>query len=280
MKIKKLFALVLSLVFICSSFIVVSADSTAAASVSSVEITVTDSGLSYAAVVPADVVSANPELAVTFTQKGTSTTVTESAAAGDNYVFSFTSADTSADVSVAIGNNNAIVCTPARFNGTVGTKYVVYAALTLGNANGDTATDIKDVVRTKKIVAGAATATDVADLNGDGSVTVTDLVFLAKYIISAKKGMVAHTVTFKDADGTVLETATVISGFKAVPTVVPTKNADGYDFDKWDTSLASISADTVVTAVYSQNLSGSVPGDWEYDEETDTTTETDTETGN
>ena len=267
MKIKKLFTLLLSLVFICSSFLVVSADSTAAAGVSSVEVTVTDSGLSYDAVVPADVVSANPELAVTFTQGEAATSVTEYEVVGSNYIYSFASADVSSDVSVTIGEE-IIVCAPARFDGEAGTKYVVYAALTLGNANDDTATDIKDVVRVKRIIANdeTVTATAAADLDGDGDVLTADLVLLAKYIITAKKGMLAHTVTFKDADGSVLETVTVLSGYKVVPTVVPTKNADGYDFDKWDTSLSAISADTVITAVYSQNLSGSVPGDWEYDE--------------
>ncbi len=265
MKIKKLFAILLSLVFICSSFIVVSADSTASGVAPSVEVTTTNSGLLFAAVVPADLISANPELAVTFTQNDTPTVVTDSVAEGNNYVFSYTCVNLSADVYITIGDSAAIVCNPARLDGILGTKHVIYTALTLGNANGDTATDIKDIVRIKRIVANAEAATSAADLNGDGSVTVSDLVLLAKYIITAKKGMLAHNVTFKDADGTVLETITVPSGFKAVPTVIPTKNADGYDFENWDTSLASISADTVITAVYGTSISGSIPGDWEYD---------------
>ncbi|MBP3692008.1 MAG: dockerin type I repeat-containing protein [Clostridia bacterium] len=266
MNMKKLFALVLSLVFICSSFLVVSAE-TPAASVTAVEVTVTESGLTLNAIVPADAVAANPELAVTFTQNDEATAVTEYTEAGASYIYSFAGA--AADVTVTVGEDT-IVCTAARFaNAEVGAKFAVYAALTAGDANADATTDIKDVVRVKRIIANDETVeeTDAADLDGDKSVVAADLVLLAKYIITGKKGIAANTVTFMADEATVLDVVSVPAGFKAIPTVVPTANAEGAKFAGWNKSLAGIEEDTVITAVYDASISGTVPDDWEYDEE-------------
>lgn len=257
MNMKKLFALVLSLVFICSSFLVVSAEAPAAGSVT-VKVAVTEEGLAFEAIVASDVAS------VTFTQNAEAVEVTEYATVGKNNVFAYNTAD-AADVTVTVGEATLDVQT-ARFDGEVGTKYAVYTALTAGNVNADAATDIKDVVRIKKIVAKAADEIAAADIDGVDGVTVTDLVLLAKYIVTAKKGIAINTVTFKNDNGSVLSTVEVPTGFKVVPTYVPTKNAAGYDFDGWDTSLAGITEDTVITAVYNSNISGTVPDDWEYDE--------------
>lgn len=265
MNCKKIFAILLSLVFICSSFLVVNADS-AAGNAAYVEVSVTEGGLDFAAVVPASVASAEA-FAVTFTQNDTPAAVTEYTVIDGNYIYSYATEDTSADVSVAIGEDT-IACAVARFNGEVGSKYAIYAALTAGDANSDSTTDIKDVVRIKRIIANdtAIEATSAADIDGDGNVVATDLVLLAKYIILGKKGILSHTVTFVDANGTMLDVVSVPDGFKAVPTVIPTKNADGYDFEGWDTSVASISDDVTITAVYGSNISGNVPDDWDYNE--------------
>lgn len=136
-----------------------------------------------------------------------------------------------------------------------------------GDANGDGSIDIKDIVRTKKAIAGSANATDDADINGDGKIVAADLTLLAKYIITAKTGMLTHTVTFKDSDGTVLEELAVPSGFKAVPGIIPTEDKNGNIFDRRDRSLSNISSNTIITAVYGNNVSGSVPEDWPYDGE-------------
>lgn len=257
MNMKKLFALVLSLVFICSSFLVVGAEAPAAGSLT-VKVAVTQEGLAFETIVASDVAS------VTFTQNAEAVVVTEYTTVGNKNVFAYTTADP-ADVTVTVGEATLDVQT-ARFDGEVGTKYAVYTALTEGNVNADAATDIKDVVRIKKIVAKAADVVAAADIDGDGEVLVDDLILLAKYIVTAKKGIAINTVTFKNDNGSVLSTVEVPTGFKVVPSYVPTKNAAGYDFVGWDTSLANITADTVITAVYSSNISGTIPDDWEYDQ--------------
>lgn len=61
--------------------------------------------------------------------------------------------------------------------------------------------------------------------------------------------MATYTVTFKDEQGNVLKTETVISGKSATaPTNIPTR--EDTIFDRWDKSYSNITADTVVTAVY------------------------------
>ncbi|MBE6985605.1 MAG: hypothetical protein E7434_08385, partial [Ruminococcaceae bacterium] len=63
-----------------------------------------------------------------------------------------------------------------------------------------------------------------------------------------------YTVTFKDEDGTVLQTGLVNKGEDAIYTgEAPTKIYDGtnhYTFRAWDTALTNITADTIITATY------------------------------
>ncbi len=68
------------------------------------------------------------------------------------------------------------------------------------------------------------------------------------------------TVTFKNADGTVLKTEKVAPGASATAPQAPNKAADKdyeYDFDKWDTDFSAVNSDLVVTATFkSKNHTG------------------------
>jgi len=59
-----------------------------------------------------------------------------------------------------------------------------------------------------------------------------------------------YTVTFKDYDGTMLDKQTIEEGKSATAPTSPTR--DGYTFTGWDVTFDNITADTVVTAVYTK----------------------------
>ncbi len=61
-----------------------------------------------------------------------------------------------------------------------------------------------------------------------------------------------HTVTFKDWDGSVLKTETVEDGKDATPPADPVR--EGYTFTGWDKKFNNITADTVITATYTEIL--------------------------
>ncbi len=66
-----------------------------------------------------------------------------------------------------------------------------------------------------------------------------------------------YKVVFKDYDGTVLSTQTVEEGKSATAPANPTREATAqytYTFKNWDKSFTNITADTVVTAVYTETL--------------------------
>ncbi len=60
-----------------------------------------------------------------------------------------------------------------------------------------------------------------------------------------------YTVTFKDYDGTILDTQTVEYGSAATAPETPSR--EGYSFKDWDTDFSNITADTTVTAQYTKN---------------------------
>lgn len=217
-------------------------------------ITVNEADKTLDAVVNSAYLSNNADLSVSFSQSESITVVTDYTTVGNNLVFSYTTVSNDAvSITLSVGDASyTLNLDPACFD---------------GDANGDGSIDIKDIVRTKKAIAGSANATDDADINGDGKIVAADLTLLAKYIITAKTGMLTHTVTFKDADGAVLEELAVPSGFKAVPGIIPTEDKNGNIFDRRDRSLSNISSNTIITAVYGNNVSGSVPEDWPYDGE-------------
>ncbi|MBP3691893.1 MAG: hypothetical protein J6I80_01470, partial [Clostridia bacterium] len=233
-----------------------------------VNVTVNETGKTVDVIVESDL--ENPT--VTFTQ-GEATVVTEYVLNGAKKVFSFTT-ENDADVAIQFAANDGAyvketVCQLARFSGAVGSKYVQYIDVELGDANGDGITDVKDLVRAKKIVATLEDATAAADVSGDGTVTSADLVAIAKLVVAGTKGLEGVTVTFADNDGAVLETVVVPTGFKAVATIVPEK--EGYGFVGWDKEANGVTEDTTVTATYLDSLPedglvGTVPDDWDYDE--------------
>ena len=198
------------------------------------------------------------------------TTVTEYAKVGDKLVFSLETTLDACDVQLKSGNasSDTVTVDLTRMDGAVGAKYVQFVEAYSIDVNADKQTNVKDLVRMKKIIAKLADESDVADIDGDGTVTVTDLTALAKIIIKGKKGIEAYTVTFMDGDA-VVESSLVPAGCKATVSVTPKK--DGYNFKGWDKSLANITEDTVISAVFEEpikyfpddSLSGTIPEDWE-----------------
>ncbi len=78
--------------------------------------------------------------------------------------------------------------------------------------------------------------------NVTGNLTIT-----ATYTENAK-----YTVTFVDEDGTTLKTETVYTGKGATaPETNPTK--ENYTFAAWDKAFDNITADTTITATYTEN---------------------------
>ena len=68
---------------------------------------------------------------------------------------------------------------------------------------------------------------------------------------------IGYLVTFKNYDGTILKTQNVASGGDANPPKSPTREGNEqyyYTFVGWDISYKNITADTVCTAEYSQNI--------------------------
>jgi hypothetical protein len=70
-------------------------------------------------------------------------------------------------------------------------------------------------------------------------------------IVTAQYKVATYTVTFKDYDGTVLNTQVVNYGCGAAAPTDPIRK--GYTFTGWDKSFNKITSDTVVTATYKVN---------------------------
>lgn len=195
-------------------------------------------------------------LTVSFTANGETTAVTEYTVVGDTLVFTYTTA-ADADVAVKLAGTYIYgtayesaqrVVNLSRFTGEAGAKYVQFEDIDCGDANGDGVTDVKDLVRAKKIIAELAEGD--ADLSGNGTTETGDLTLLAKLLTSAKKGIRVYTVTFADSlDDSVIGTAIVPEGHGAAFIIAPDK--DGYTFTNWSQdTITDVNSDITVYAVY------------------------------
>jgi hypothetical protein len=69
--------------------------------------------------------------------------------------------------------------------------------------------------------------------------------------VTAEFAINEYTVTFKDHDGTVLKTETVMHGGSATPPDDPER--EGYTFIGWDADYSNVTGDLTVTAQYEYN---------------------------
>ena len=129
-----------------------------------------------------------------------------------------------------------------------GISFAVYVEKIAGDLTGDGMSDIRDMVRLKKVLAGQASAvlTD-ADINRDGKLSAEDLIAL-KLLLLYGDSLPCYTVTFADDEGAVLSTQTVTCGQAATAPEAPEKA--GKRFVKWDREFGNILGDTVITAEY------------------------------
>lgn len=143
--------------------------------------------------------------------------------------------------------SDVVGCNLSRYTQT-GKKYAQYINTTLGDANIDGATDIKDLVHVKRIISGVIPLVTFADFGGDGTVTTLDLVALAKLLVSKKAGIALHTVIYAEESGAVMQTVFVPYGFSAKPTVSTKK--DGYTFKGWSSTAKNVTEDIIIYANY------------------------------
>lgn len=130
-----------------------------------------------------------------------------------------------------------------------GMTFEVYAEPELGDITGDNKLNILDLIRLKKILAGAISA-DV-DINGDGEKTAEDLVTVKILLLIGEENLKTYTVTFKDSDGTVLSRQKVMQSFAAIAPDVPEK--EGYKFVGWSADFKNIMRTLIVEALYEKD---------------------------
>lgn len=120
----------------------------------------------------------------------------------------------------------------------------------LGDVTKDGRANIADTSRIYAHVRGSSKLTDsyllsCADLTGEGRLNVADV---SKSYGNLRNGVVAelYTVTFTDANGTVLKTQVVSAGQSATPPADPKSSG----FTGWDKSFNKITSDLTVIAQY------------------------------
>ncbi|MBP3692443.1 MAG: dockerin type I repeat-containing protein [Clostridia bacterium] len=224
--------------------------------ISDVLITVTDSGKQIDIFASAEYSELFASFDVCVAQNGNTTKITDYVLNGNSNVFTYnTLSDETLEISVraVTKNGNAVTSDSIiknidRILGNAGEKFVVLETLEGSDTNEDGYTNIKDLVRLKKMIAELEEKSEAADISGDGNVAVNDMTLLAKYLVSGKRGIAAYTVAFTDGNGNVLQTVIVPEGFSAQPDVTPGK--DGYVFVGWDKDFIHVTQDLVVNAVY------------------------------
>lgn len=127
--------------------------------------------------------------------------------------------------------------------------FEVYVKPVSGDVNKDKVLDIRDLVRLKKILAGAVSATNSdPDVNGDGIYSAEDLVCLKTIMLYGEDNLEMHTVTFKDKEGNILNVQKVRHSFAAEAPEAPV--IDNYKFIGWSGSFANVMEDMEITALY------------------------------
>ena len=110
------------------------------------------------------------------------------------------------------------------------------------------------ILKTEQVTEGGAATAPANPTRTGYTFTGWDVAFnniTANTVVTAQYSINSYTVTFKDWNGSVLKTETVNYGGAATAPANPTR--EGYTFTGWDKAFDNITANTVVTAQYTQN---------------------------
>ena len=116
------------------------------------------------------------------------------------------------------------------------------------------------VLAEDKVLAGLAATAPAAPVREDYTFAGWDKSFAAVTadvtVTATYTAKTSYTVTFKDYNGTVLKTETVVSGKSATPPADPTRT--DYNFVGWDGDYTNVTANVTVTATYTEKGSYTV----------------------
>lgn len=140
-------------------------------------------------------------------------------------------------------------------------------SMLLGDVNGDLSFNVRDLVRFKKYCSAPESISDfigeAADCDGDGEISVKDVVSVRKLLLSDEAVRIWRT-SFFDDDGSHLQTSYVRQSTPPVLKAVPQKSPDPqytYSFAGWSDgeeiyqrdALPAVSGAVSYTAIYEKN---------------------------
>lgn len=130
-----------------------------------------------------------------------------------------------------------------------GMTFELYNKPVTGDVNNDGVLNIMDLIRLKKILAGAASTDNCnIEINGDSICSAEDLVSIRALILCGENVLKTYTVIFKDNSGNILDTQTVKHSFAAVAPNVP--QIENYKFTGWSESFLNVMKDMEIYAQY------------------------------
>ena len=189
---------------------------------------------------------------------------------GTDYEIS-TGSTTSATIGIKVFTSGKTITATAKF--TANTSKIKFEAgdggsvsnagtfdVTYPDTKASTATANTSHNFSKWVISGGTLNTDYKITSGSTtstSITIQPLTSGKTITAKAEFAIKTFTVTFKNWDGTVLNSYTVNYGATSPTPSTPTRPSTAqydYTFDKWDTSYSNVTSNITVTAVYKQTV--------------------------